>query len=250
MPATPRETAVRRAVLAGGLAVLFSQAAFGVVYGLGARETGLSLLEALAMSAIVYAGAAQFAALGMLAAGVPWAAIVVLTALLNARHLLYAASLAPWFATTSRRIRAIAAHPLTDEAYALTLPAFQGLGRLDLPSYAIAAALTLPTWVIATFAGYLGGELMPDPRSLGLDVVFPAVMGGLAVALITDRRTLAAAAGGAVVGVAIALVTGSTVGILAGGAIGPLVALVVLGRPATSGPSEASAVPPADGMPG
>jgi 4-azaleucine resistance transporter AzlC len=251
MPASPEEAAVRGAVVTGGLAVLFSQAAFGVVYGLGARDAGLSLIEALAMSAIVYAGAAQFAALGLLMAGVPWVSILVVTALLNARHALYSASLAPWFSSFPRRVRAIAAHPLTDEAYALTLPAFQRLGRADLPSYAIAAALTLPAWVLATLAGYLGGEVMPDPRVLGLDIVFPAVMGGLAVASITGRQALVAAGSGALFGVGVALLAGTTAGVLAGGIVGPLVGMALpAGRSGPGGVPEAAFVPPADGMPG
>ena len=78
------------------------------------------------MSAIAFAGAAQFAALGLLAQGVPWVGIIVLTALLNARHLLYSASLAPWFAGRSRRERAAAAYILTDEAFALAAARLPG----------------------------------------------------------------------------------------------------------------------------
>lgn len=255
MPATAEESAVRREVLTGGLAVLFSQAAFGVVYGLAAKDAGLSIVEALAMSALVYGGAAQFAALGLLTAGIPWMGIVAVTALLNARHALYSASMAPWFAVVPRRVRAVAAHPLTDEVYALTLPAFQRLGHLDLRSYALAAALTLPTWVIATLAGHIGGQVMPDPRVLGLDIVFPAVMGGLAVALVTERRGLVAALSGALLGVAVALVAGPTVGVLAGGIVGPLMGMALPERwaqppDAPPPPPESSIVPHADGMPG
>jgi 4-azaleucine resistance transporter AzlC len=218
---------VRHNVLTGGLALLFSQAAFGIVFGLAAREAGLSIVEALAMSVLVYAGAAQFAAVGLVAQGVPWLGIVVMTALLNARHLLYSASMAPWFAGVPLRIRALAAHPLTDELFALTLPAFRSLGRLDLGSYGIAAALTLPTWAIATALGFLAGELLPDPRTIGLDIVFPAAMGALAVVLITDRRTLIAAVAGGGVGVIVALASVPSVGVIAGGLAGPLVAMAV-----------------------
>ena len=65
------------------------------MFGLAARNAGLSPIEASAFSLIVFAGAAQFAAVGYLAAGMPWLPIVVLTFLLNIRHLLYSASLAP-----------------------------------------------------------------------------------------------------------------------------------------------------------
>ena len=74
--------------------------AFGVVYGLAARGAGYSIVDAMAMSLIVFAGASQFAAVGFVAQGMPWIAIVGLTFLLNARHVLYSAALAPWLQRT------------------------------------------------------------------------------------------------------------------------------------------------------
>ncbi len=81
--------AVRRRILTDGLAIVLSLFAFGMVFGLAARQADFSLVEALSMSLIAYSGAAQFAAVGLVAASVPWLGIVVLTALLNARHVLY-----------------------------------------------------------------------------------------------------------------------------------------------------------------
>ncbi len=222
--------------------------AFAVVYGLAARQTGLSLAEGLAMSAVAYGGAAQFAALGLLAQGVPWLGIVVLSALLNARHLLYSASLAPWFSGRSYRERAASAFFVTDECFALAMPAFRALRRHDTGTYFIAAMITFVPWVGATMLGMLFGELLPAPRTLGLDVVFPAAMAGLAVALVVDRRACTAAVGGAVVGVAVATVTGPSVGILAGGLLAPALALLV---PETRAEIEAAetAAPGAEGLP-
>jgi 4-azaleucine resistance transporter AzlC len=225
---------VRRRVVTDGLAISFSAFAFGVVYGLAAREGGFSFLEAMAMSVIVLAGASQFAAIGLVAQGVPWLGIVLLTALLNARHLLYSASLAPLFASAPRRVRAAAAHVLADETYALAYPALRRLGRLDVGTYAVAAAMPVIPWLLATALGHLGGGLMPEPRVLGMDVVFPAAMAGLAVALIVDRRTLTAAVVGAVTGLAVALVIHPSVGVMAGGLLGPLVAMA-MPRAARSG---------------
>ena len=80
-----------------------SATAFGLVYGLAARTAGFTLGRApSATSIFVLAGASQFAAVGLVASGAPWLAIVLLTALLNARHLLYSAALAPWLAATGR----------------------------------------------------------------------------------------------------------------------------------------------------
>ena len=79
----------------------------------------------------------------------------------------------------------------------------------------------------ATLAGVVLGAQIPDPGRLGIDVIFPAAMIGLAVGLITGRRELVAAIVGAGVAVGVALVTSPSIGIVSGGILGPLVALLV-----------------------
>jgi 4-azaleucine resistance transporter AzlC len=221
--------ASRRRLAIDALGITVSAFAFGVVYGLSARQHGFSIVEALTMSVFVLAGASQFAAVGLLAQGLPWLAIVGLTALLNARHLLYSAALAPWFAGRSLLHRAAAAHVLTDETFALALPHFQRLGRFDAGGYWLAAGLVVSPWISATLLGFAGGEFLPDTHGLGLDVVFPAAMAGLATALITGRRELVAAAAGVAIGLPVALLTQPSLGIVAGGVCGPLVAMLVPG---------------------
>ena len=222
--------ASRRQLVVDGFGIAVSATAFGLVYGLSAREAGLSILEASAMSVIVFAGAAQFAAVGYLTGGLTWPAIVVLTALLNARHLLYSAALAPWFAPRPKAERAVAAHVLTDEAFALGLSHFRRLGRTDTRGYWIGAILvTFIPWNIATIAGVVLGGVIPDPERLGLDVVFPAAMAGLAVGLVAGRRELVAAGAGAAIGVVGGLIVAPSVGIIAGGLLGPIVAMVAVG---------------------
>ena len=123
---------------------------------------------------IVFAGASQFAAAGMVAAGFAWPAIVVLTALVNARHLLYSAAMAPWLRGQSFVKRIVMAHLLTDEAFALSSVHFRRLGRVDPAGYWIAAiGSTFIPWNLATILGVLGGQFIPDPEVLGLDVDLP-----------------------------------------------------------------------------
>ncbi len=179
----------------GGIAV--SAVGFGIVFGLTARGAGFSLVEAVAFSTLVFAGASQFAAAGMVASGFGWGAIVLLTALVNARHLLYAAALAPWLRVRPRAERAAMAHVLTDESFALSLVHFQRLGVTDRRGYWIAAVggVFIP-WNVATIVGHVGGQVIPDPAVLGLDIVFPAAMAGLAVGLATGRREVVALAAG------------------------------------------------------
>ena len=183
------------------------------------------------MSTIVFAGAAQFAAVGYVASGLAWPGVILLTALLNARHLLYSAALRPWVRDVSVPRRAAMAHLLTDEAFALAISHFRRLGRTDTWGYWMGAfVFTFIPWNMATIGGVVLGAQIPDPARLGIDVIFPAAMIGLAVGLITGRRELVAAIVGAGVAVLVALATSPAIGIVIGGVVGPLVGLLVPAR--------------------
>jgi branched chain amino acid efflux pump len=218
----------RRRLLLDSLGIMVSAGGFGLVYGLTARAAGFSPLEAGAMSLLVFAGASQFVAVGYVLGGFSWLAIVLLTAFLNARHLLYAAALAPYLADTPRPQRALMAHVLTDEAFALAIAHFRRIGRADVRGYWLGAIVsTFIPWNLATLVGVTIGGSIPEPTRLGLDVIFPAAMGGLAVGLITGRRELVAAVAGAVIGVGVGLAWDPAAGIIAGGVIGPFVGMAV-----------------------
>ena len=225
--------ASRHQLVLDGLGIMVGAIGFGFVFGLSARTSGhFSVVEAMAFSLIAFAGAAQFAAVGFVARGLGWPAIAFFTLLLNARHVLYSAALAPWFRGRSFLERAVAAHLLTDEAFALTIAHFRRIGRFDAFGYWWAAiAATLIPWNLATLAGVMLGAAIVDPLALGIDVIFPAAMGGLAVGLVTGRRELAAAISGALIGVAASLVWDPTIGVIAGGVAGPVIGLLVPARP-------------------
>ena len=180
------------------------------------------------MSLVAFAGAAQFATIGYVVAGISWPVIALLTFLLNARHVLYSAALAPWFGGRPVGERAVAAQLLTDESFALSTAHFRRLGRFDGFGYWYAAiACTLIPWNLATLAGVTLGAAIVDPTRLGIDVIFPAAMAGLAVLLISGRRELVAAVAGAAIGIAVTLAVSTTVGVIAGGVLGPLLGLLV-----------------------
>jgi predicted branched-subunit amino acid permease len=226
--AAPDVREARRRLIVDALGIGVSAGGFGFVYGLAASKAGFSVIEAQAMSLFGFAGAAQFAVVGYVASGLPWALILVLTFFLNARHLLYAAALAPLMRTRPLAERAVAAHLLTDESFALVATHIRRLGRLDMWGYWLGAVgVTLIPWNLATLAGATIGGSIPDPARFGLDIVFPAAMLGLAVGLVTVRRELVAAGAGGVIGLVVSLAVGPQVGIIAGGLIGPLVAMTV-----------------------
>jgi len=236
--------ASRRRLLADSAGIAVSAAGFGFVFGLAAREAGFSPVEAMAMSIIVFGGASQFAAVGYVASGLAWPGILLLTALLNARHLLYSAALRPWLRDVPLPRRAVMAHLLTDEAFALSISHFRRIGRTDERGYWIGAIVaTFIPWNLATLGGVVLGAQIPDPARLGIDVIFPAAMIGLAVGLITGRRELVAAIVGAGIAVVVALGSSPSIGIVAGGIIGPLVALLVPKGIATESASPLPAPP-------
>lgn len=242
----PGLRAARRQLLLDTLGIAVSVAAFGLVFGLAARNAGFSPVEAAAFSVVVFAGASQFAAAGYIAAGLPWAPIVLLTFFINARHILYSASLAPRFRALPLPQRVVMSHVLTDEAFALSAAHFHRVGRLDIPGYWIAAILgVFVPWNIATIAGVLLGGAIPDPSTFGLDIVFPAAMAGLAVGLTTGRRELVAAGAGAIIGTGMSLLIGPALGIVVGGLTGPLLGMAVPAppEPAASPDSDIAGTP-------
>ena len=218
----------RRRLLLDMAGIVASAVGFGLVFGFTARGAGFSLVETAAFSTIVFAGASQFLAAGMVGAGFGWPPIVLLVGLINARHLLYASALVPWLRGRPRLERAAMAHVLTDESFALSLVHFRRLGFADPRGYWIAAigGVFVP-WNLATLLGYLGGQAVPDPQVLGLDVVFPAAMAGLAVGLTTGRRQVVALAAGVAIALAVALAVDPRLGVVAGGLLGPAVGLAV-----------------------
>jgi predicted branched-subunit amino acid permease len=188
------------------------------------------------------------------ASGLAWPGIILLTALLNARHILYSASLRTWLREVPLPRRAVMAHLVTDESYALSISHFRRIGRTDERGYWLAAIGPdgIFTWILATLAGVLLGAQIPEPERLGIDVIFPAAMIGLAVGLITGRRELTAAIVGAGVAVGVALISNVSIGIVSGGILGPLVGLLIPKRFAaeTEAPGILDGGPPLHREPG
>lgn len=174
---------------------------FGLIAGVAAVEAGFGLAEAVGFSVVVFAGAAQLAAIDLLGAGaLAW--VAVLTALvINLRMAMYSASLASFVAGQPPRRRVLAAYLLTDQAYAVSVSRFrsqpQAAGRLR---FFLGAAVSLwVTWQLATVGGVALGDAVPETVPLGFAV--PLAFVSLLVPGITDRPALAAAGSAGVVAV-------------------------------------------------
>jgi 4-azaleucine resistance transporter AzlC len=191
----PEHPSTREGLRAGLILVPVS-ILVGVSFGVVA-EPVIGAGASIAMSALVYAGAAQFAAVAVLAAGGGAAPAVIAGVLLNARYLTMGVALAPSLRGGALRRFALAQFNV-DASWAM---ANRGEGRFDVRVLVASSAVTYPCWVIGTALGVFAGELLGDPEALGLDVIFPAFFLGLVAGELRDR----VAVGAALLGAAIAL---------------------------------------------
>ncbi len=183
--------------------ILLAVAAFGVAYGVLAVEAGLSPWLTTFSSVVIVSGAAQFAMVGLLAAG-PIPVLLAATGL-GLRHLPMSAALADIIGPQPLRTRLRLASVLVDETYGLTLRAAAS-GVEDLVAYKSAADLMLYSgWIVGTSVGAWFGTAI-DPEAAGLGVLFGLLFLGLAAPFVHTRRDWVVAAA-AVTATLIATVT-------------------------------------------
>ncbi len=191
----------RRAEFWGGvraqLPILLGTMPFGMIYGIAATNAGLPVEVALGMSLIVFAGSSQFVAAELFAGGTPGAIIVLTTFVVNLRHMLYSASLAPYLRHLGRAWKYLLAFLLTDEAYAVSITHYEANATAPARGtarhwYTLGAGITLwVTWQISTAAGVLLGAQVPP--SWGLDFTLALTFIALLVPTLKDRPTVLAA---------------------------------------------------------
>jgi 4-azaleucine resistance transporter AzlC len=168
--------------------VIIAAMPIGGLFGALCVAKGLTIAEAGLMSLLVFAGGAQFAAVELWTWPVPVAALVLSTALINARHVLMGASLAGKLAGFSVGQKLAGLYLLTDESWALAER--RALGQRITPAYWFALALMLPVfWVGSTLLGAWAGTLLGDPRALGADFAFSALFIGLIAGFWRGRVT-------------------------------------------------------------
>jgi 4-azaleucine resistance transporter AzlC len=172
-----------RAVLTASLSLGVAIWAFGASFGVLAVASGLTLAQAMAMSLLVFTGASQFAAVGIVAAGGTGAAAVGSALLLAARNSVYGLALARILEGSLPR-RLVAAHFVLDESTAMATA--QPDRHAQVRAFWYSGLLTFVFWNVGTLAGALSGGAINDPGALGLDAAFPA---GFVVLLGPHLRT-------------------------------------------------------------
>lgn len=194
-------------------ALPFAVAGFMVAisFGISARAAGMPGLAAIAMSAFVYAGAAQFAAVAILGQGGSVVAAVLAAMLMNARYLAMGVAIGPSL-KGGRLRRALEGQAVVDASWAL---ANQGDGRFSRHVLFGSSAPQYVTWLTGTVVGVLAGSALPDPDALGIDAVFPAFFLALLVGELRDAQASAVAIGGVAVAIVLGLLAPAGVGILA-----------------------------------
>lgn len=172
---------------------------FGLIYGALALNAGLSSSAAQMMSSIVFAGSAQFITAQLVHETAPGFVIVLTIAVVNLRHMLYSASLAPYLAALPTRWKAILSYLLTDEAYAPTIIHYEKEGITPQAHWFLLGAGTALwiNWQISTALGIFLGAAIPE--SWSLDFALPLTFIAMVVPVLKDRPAIAAALAAGVV---------------------------------------------------
>ena len=147
---------------------------FALMVGTLAGQAGLGHFEMLMMSSMVFAGASQFTALEMWASPLPVLSIILTTAMINLRHTMMGAALAPHIRHLPRRYKILFAVIFTDESWAVAIR--RAIERPLAVPYVL--GMIIPFYLNWQFFSVLGvtfGNLVEDPAKYGFDFVFTAV---------------------------------------------------------------------------
>jgi 4-azaleucine resistance transporter AzlC len=202
---------------------------FGMIYGALAVNAGLSKAAAQMMSSMVFAGSAQFITTQLVHQSAPGFVIVLTIAVVNLRHMLYSASLAPYIASLTTRWKVLLSYLLTDEAYAPTIIHYKKEGITPHTHWFwFGAGVTLwICWQISTALGIFLGAAIPE--SWSLDFALPLTFIAMIVPVLRDRPAVAAALSAGVVAL-VAFSFPYKLGLILAALIGIVVGTVLEGR--------------------
>lgn len=204
-----------------GAPFIFVAIPFGTLFGVFATEAGLDIVQTIAFSATVFAGAAQFTALQLLQDNTPTAIVLASALAVNLRVAMYSASLTPFLGSAPMWQRACAAYLTVDQSYACSIVQFEKEPAMTVPqrmTYFFGSVTPItPLWILATYLGAVLGAQIPDSWALdfALPITFLAMIGPM-------MRTLAHVVA-AFVAIIVALLTVAVpfnLGLLIAGAAG------------------------------
>jgi 4-azaleucine resistance transporter AzlC len=204
--------------------VAISVGAYGIVWGVLAKQAGLSLLEVILMSGLVFAGSAQFVALDLWTATpatLPIGPIVLATMIVNLRYLLLTATLRPLVRPGTEKRSAAAMWLLSDENWAMTIGEMaKGRGSI---AFVVGGGTTVwCVWMVTTVVGRLLGAAIDDPTRYGLDFAFTATFLALLLGMWKGKADLVPWLVAAVAAIVSARLIPGSWFILIGGIVGSL----------------------------
>lgn len=201
---------------------------YGVAFGLVARQASLSVAEALLMSAVVYSGSAQLAAVSMMSDGASWTSaspwlIAATIMIVNARYVLYGAALRPWLGSVPPVKGYGSLFTLADGNWVLSMKAHAD-GERDAGFFFGSGVAMFSPWLVGTLVGASAGSLVPNPKVLGLDFLLVAFSAAVAIAMFKSRNNAWTVAVAAASSLAVHQVAPGGWPILAAGIVGAIVA--------------------------
>ena len=163
---------------------------FGMVCGVGAIAAGASPIAAVAMSMIMFSGAAQIVATQLLVAGAPFAVILLSCLVVSLRLLMYSAAMAPYLRPLDHRWRNLLSFVLTDQAFAGTIQRFRDSDdlRANASYFLGSGALLWVIWQLATILGIVAGQVIP--ASWQLEFVVPLCFLAVLAPMLRDRVSI------------------------------------------------------------
>jgi 4-azaleucine resistance transporter AzlC len=219
----------------GALAILpaaTAAAPFGLVLGAYAAQKGLGALEVGLFSGLVFAGSAQFLAVELWTNPAPWAALALAVLLMNLRHVLMSASLAPKLGRFRPWQKFLAMFVMADEVWAIAEG--RAAQRPLTPAfYAGMGTILFGNWLLFTVLGTVLGAIISDPKVFGFDIAFTAIFVALIAGFWRGSSSAAVIAASALVAVAVKLTVPGAWYVIAGALAGVAVAAAIGAPPRT-----------------
>ncbi len=172
---------------------------FGIIYGVLALNAGLSQAASQMMSSMIFAGSAQFITAQLVSESAPAMVIILTIAVVNLRHMLYSASLAPYLKSLPTKWKVLLSYLLTDEAYAPSILQYEKEGVRPVSHWFLlgAGCALWSTWQISTAFGIFLGTSIPE--NWRLDFALALTFIAMVVPALKNRPMVAAAISAGVV---------------------------------------------------
>jgi 4-azaleucine resistance transporter AzlC len=167
-----------------------SVSVYGIVFGVLARQVDMSLAEAMIMNVVVFAGAAQMAAMDFWVYPLPILTLVITVLMVNLRLVMLSAALRPWLRSLPGRIVYPTLYFLSDEAWAVAMTRYRE-GERDGGVVLGCNLAIVFAWMPAVAVGHVVGSQVGDPDALGLDFAFTAVFAAMLFGGYKSRYDLA-----------------------------------------------------------